>query len=243
MGALGAPVMPPPRLTYFDMRGRAEAIRLVLYLTGTAFEERRITAAEDWASLAPHTPFGLLPLYETDTLELCQSHAILRHLGRENGWLGQDSATDAALDMTQEALAEIQEEVWRFAWVDGWRGRRAAFVAQTLAPALARLAAWLARSGPQAPWFVGNRPTHVDLLAFAVLDEVDAFFPSCLAGEPALAGLHARVVARPPVAAYVASGIRPAVFGIGADGAKLDPRLPERDRAFENPWDIPIAPG
>jgi glutathione S-transferase len=235
--------MPPPRLTYFDMRGRAEAIRLVLHLTGTGFEDRRVTAAKDWADLAPRTPFGLLPLYETDTLELCQSHAILRHLGRESDWLGHDPATDAALDMTQEALAEIQEEVWRFAWVDDWRDRRPAFIAQTLAPALAGLAAWLARSGPEAPWFVGARPTHVDLLAFALLDEVDAFFPASLAGEPVLARLHARVAALDPVAAYLASGTRPAVFGIGVDGAKLDPRLPARDPTFANPWDIPIAAG
>jgi hypothetical protein len=37
-----------PRLTYFDMRGRAEAIRLFLHATRTGFEDTRIVSRDTW---------------------------------------------------------------------------------------------------------------------------------------------------------------------------------------------------
>ena len=67
-------------LIYLDMRGRAEAIRLLLHATATEFEDRRVVSREEWAQLKPTLPFGALPVYELDTLHLCESHAILRHL-------------------------------------------------------------------------------------------------------------------------------------------------------------------
>jgi len=115
------------------------------------------------------------------------------------------------------------------------------FAAETLDPALARLEAWNALT--PGPWFSDPGPSHADLLAFVLLDEIDAFFPDSLAARPGLHDLHARVAVLPAIATYLASETRPPVFGIGVDGAKLDPRLaPDAAIVFENPWDIPLAP-
>ena len=69
------------RLSYFDFRGRAEAIRLFLHATRTAFDDHRVVDAEEWAGLQPTLPFGRLPAFENDGRRLVESHAILRHLG------------------------------------------------------------------------------------------------------------------------------------------------------------------
>ena len=65
--------MERPRLTYFDMRGRAEAIRLLLFATQTEFEDRRVVSRGEWAALEPELPFGVLPIYETPGVLLCES--------------------------------------------------------------------------------------------------------------------------------------------------------------------------
>ena len=57
--------MNPSRLTYFDLRGRAEAIRVLLHATQTEFEDRRVVEADEWGALKPELPFGGLPIFET----------------------------------------------------------------------------------------------------------------------------------------------------------------------------------
>ena len=50
----------PYRLTYFNMRGRAEVIRLLFVLAGVTYDDRRI-GQDEWAALQPSkNPFGYL---------------------------------------------------------------------------------------------------------------------------------------------------------------------------------------
>ncbi|MEO8182392.1 MAG: glutathione S-transferase N-terminal domain-containing protein [Deltaproteobacteria bacterium] len=62
-----------PKLTYFDIRGRAEVIRLILEETGTPYLERRIREQE-WAAIKPTLPFGQVPLDEEGELRIPQSN-------------------------------------------------------------------------------------------------------------------------------------------------------------------------
>ena len=74
-----------PTLSYFELRGRAEASRLLLGDLGVEFIERRITSPEEWAALKLDVPFASLPRYQDDRVDLTQSHAILRYLARAHG--------------------------------------------------------------------------------------------------------------------------------------------------------------
>ncbi len=69
----------PVVLTYFNGRGRAELIRLMLEVTGTPFTERRITRPllqelREKGDLL----FQQLPLLEIEGMKLIQSGAIVR---------------------------------------------------------------------------------------------------------------------------------------------------------------------
>jgi len=64
-----------PLLTYFDVRGRAEVIRLILEETETPYRERRVKV-EEWPALKPTMPFGQMPTYAEGDLFIVQSHAI-----------------------------------------------------------------------------------------------------------------------------------------------------------------------
>ena len=72
---------PSIKLTYFDIEGIAESVRLALILSGTDFEDDRIQFPE-WSALKPTTPFGQLPLMVIDGAPArTQSGGMLRWAG------------------------------------------------------------------------------------------------------------------------------------------------------------------
>src|SRR5574337_1228628 len=124
--------MERPRLTYFDIRGRAEAIRLFLHATRTEFEDARIMSRDDWALLSRTLPFGVLPVYESQEVRLAESHAILRHLGRRLMPARLNERDLAEIDVAQEAIAECQEHLWRFNWSNNYFDRLESYAQETL---------------------------------------------------------------------------------------------------------------
>jgi len=226
-----------PRLLYFEMRGRAEPIRLFLHATRTAFDDHRVVTREQWAELRPTLPFRALPVYESDGSRLCESHAILRHLGRTLAPERRSPSEIAALDVAQEAIAESQEDLWRFNWQVDYYDALESYATSTLDERLGNLERWLLRDGRRSADWMGESFSYVDCLAFGYLDEIDAFFPRVLAKFENLAALRSRVGSRPGIEAYLRSPARPLVFGMGMMGPKVDPRMDaSRDGTFANPW-------
>lgn len=69
------------KLTYFDIEGVAEPIRLALALAGQEYEDDRVSFA-DWQDLKPKTPYGSLPLMIIDDGPVkTESGAMLRWVG------------------------------------------------------------------------------------------------------------------------------------------------------------------
>lgn len=93
------------KLTYFDIEGAAEPIRLALVLSGTPFEDDRVAFSE-WADLKPTTPYGQLPLLTIDDKLHTQSKSMLR-------WVGSTCSktlypTDKLLEI-EEAIGLIED--------------------------------------------------------------------------------------------------------------------------------------
>ena len=230
------------RLVYFQLRGRAEAIRLLLHSLSMEFDDHRVESSEEWTSLKPLLPFGSLPVLESNGSRIAQSHAILRHLGRTLTSVARDESVLRQLDEVQEFVSESQEDLWRFNWSQNYYELLQGYAENTLQARLVRLSNCLSRSGKECSshWF-GPSFSYVDCATFCFLDEVDAFFPSQLSGFPDLTDFHARVASLPKLASYMASGMRPVVFGIGSMGPKVDPRLTfESGATFSSPWADPI---
>merc|ERR1711936_1391862 len=78
---------PKVKLTYFNLRGRAEPSRLLLAYGGIKFEDCRITPGfedpKEWMALKPKTPYGSLPLLEWNGTNVAQSMAIARFIARD----------------------------------------------------------------------------------------------------------------------------------------------------------------
>ena len=77
------------KLTYFNIHGAAEPVRLALVLTGTAFEDERLTF-DAWKFRKSLAKYGQLPIMKITTpggssKELYQSSAMLRWVGANFG--------------------------------------------------------------------------------------------------------------------------------------------------------------
>jgi prostaglandin-H2 D-isomerase / glutathione transferase len=88
------------KLTYFDIEGRGEPVRLALVLAKVPFEDVRVQF-DDWAALKPQTPTGQLPVLQVgeDGPMRTQSLAMLR-------WIG---ATYSTTLYPPDKLYEIEE--------------------------------------------------------------------------------------------------------------------------------------
>jgi len=223
------------------MRGRAEAIRIFMHATHTSFEDHRVTSVDEWRRLKPDLPFGSLPIYEEEDLYVCESHAILRYLGKTLTRGIQDDLHCAELDAIHDAIAETQENLWRFNWEENYYDHLERYAKETLYPRLKNLENSFRRKRIVSLKWLGAEFSHVDCVAFCFLDEIDAFFPRVLADFVVLGELHTRVASLPSVSDYLKSASRPIVFGMGIMGPKVDPRMPIHPGSdFPNPWTRPI---
>jgi glutathione S-transferase len=97
---------PSIKLTYFDIEGVAESVRLALVLSGTPFEDDRI-ASSQWAELKPKTPYGALPVMTIDGgPQRTQSMAQLRYVA--SSFSKTLYPSDKLLDI-EESMGVVQD--------------------------------------------------------------------------------------------------------------------------------------
>ncbi|KAK1948359.1 Glutathione S-transferase 1 [Phytophthora citrophthora] len=101
---------PSLKLTYFDFAGRAESVRLALYVGGVPFEDNRLTR-EEFAALKSSLPLGQVPVLEVDGQVLTQTFAILRYAGRLGGLYPTNSFAALKVDEILHALCEMWEQM------------------------------------------------------------------------------------------------------------------------------------
>jgi len=197
-----------PVITYFDVRGRAEVIRLLLEEVGVQYREQRVGLAQ-WPALKSTLPFGQLPCYEEGPLRIFQSHAIYRYLARKHDLYGRDAAEQVRCDVVQEAFVDAQNDIAGFFWKPDFAVQRAAYEAEQLPQLLNRLQNLLLENRGGEGFWCGEQLSYVDFLAWHFLDYVRAFSPATLQRFALLYAFKLRIETRPRIAAYLASPRRP----------------------------------
>lgn len=199
--------MTKPRysLHYFDVRGRAEPIRLLLAHAGVSFEDCAFQGAE-WPSKKPQMPLGQVPVLvehrETGDVKIPQSMAILRHLARVHGVDGKTEDERLAADVAAETASDLASAFSRLRFSSAWSDAQAKekYAQETLPPHLDRLGVLLG----DRSWAAGNALTYADLCAFEALETHLAHWPNCLAHHPRLTAWMDRVRAQPSLTSYLA---------------------------------------
>uniref|UniRef100_A0A8C6CBI2 Glutathione S-transferase P n=1 Tax=Monodon monoceros TaxID=40151 RepID=A0A8C6CBI2_MONMO len=99
--------MPPYTIVYFPVRGRCEAMRMLLADQDQSWKEEVVTM-ETWPSLKASCLYGQLPKFQDGDLTLYQSNAILRHLGRSLGLYGKDQREAALVDVVNDGVEDLR---------------------------------------------------------------------------------------------------------------------------------------
>ena len=158
---------PKVKLTYFNLRGRAEPTRMLLAYGGIEYEDCRVTPGfvdpTEWMALKPKTPYGSLPLLEWNGECLAQSMAIARFVAKEVGLAGRCNMECAQVDEIVDAVNDL-----------GVAGAQAMFskddekikkfMTETVPNGLTQLEKRLVGRGGQ--YFVGNAFSWADLMLF-----------------------------------------------------------------------------
>jgi len=103
------------KLTYFDLKGRGEPIRLIFAAAGENYDDDRIKF-ENWESVKPTTLWGSLPILHVGDKSLGQSLTICRYLGRKFNLIGANEWEAAKCDEYADAMNDLFLELVKFAY-------------------------------------------------------------------------------------------------------------------------------
>uniref|UniRef100_A0A0B7A527 Glutathione transferase n=1 Tax=Arion vulgaris TaxID=1028688 RepID=A0A0B7A527_9EUPU len=156
------------KLTYLDLDGRGEIIRLVLTFAGKAFKDIRISK-EDWPKFKLTAPLGQVPFVEIDGVVFSQSLAIAQYFAREFNLYGKTNLDGLEIDQISQITADfIQEFAKTFYEQDAVKKAEiSAQVAEKEVPRyIDHFEKLLQKNGGE--YFVGDSYTLADFIAYDV---------------------------------------------------------------------------
>ncbi|XP_023324653.1 glutathione S-transferase 1 [Eurytemora carolleeae] len=201
--------MPAIKLTYFDLRARAEPARLILAQAGAKFEDIRIPAPwddmEGWQKMKPTTPYGQIPLLEVDGEVISESVAIARYCAREFGLAGKTTFESAQADEIVDAVQGAIEKQYVAYLFEKDEARKTdlqkAFNESVLPTLLGNLEKRLCSRG--GDFFVGGALTWADIVTYQFCVELPD--KTVVEKYPKISALVAKVGELPNIKAWVAS--------------------------------------
>ncbi len=198
------------KLTYFDFAGgRAEPARLALHIGGIPFEDYRF-APQDFAEIRKTTPLNQVPTLHINDVQVTQSDAITRYVGKLTGLYPVDEFQALLCDEVMSALEDVNIKIGQTFGMEGddLKTAREVLLKGPLTQYLHWLQNQLVNHGGE--YFADNRLTIADLKAFVVLrwltgGVLDHIPKDWVAAEvPKLAEYMNRIAALPTISQYYA---------------------------------------
>lgn len=194
-------------LLYFPARGRGEQIRLLFACAQVPFKNTGVT---DWMAFKGKMPLGQMPVLIERTGDgetmIPQSGAIVRHLARTFGMYGANEREATMADVLADTVNDVRAKFFPVLFAALY-GTNAADIEKYWANAASTLSVFdrlISQStSPESGWFVGEKPTFADVVAFDLLSEHKVQKPECLDGFPALNAFLDHFAALPGVAEYL----------------------------------------
>jgi len=192
------------KLTYFNLRARAEPIRLLLAYGGVKYEDERIAPVWEesapWEAVKPTTPYGQLPVLNWDGVVIAQSMACARFVAKEIGVAGRTNLERAQVDEIIDCIQDLINKGATLFFAKDEEGQKN-HMAVTIPTAFGQLEKRLEARGGQ--FMVGNSFTFADLHIYGYVNELPD--KSIIDGFPKLKSLTDRVANLPNIKAWVES--------------------------------------
>ncbi|XP_014886462.1 glutathione S-transferase Mu 1-like isoform X3 [Poecilia latipinna] len=195
-------------LAYWDVRGFAGHIRLMLEYTKAKYEEKFYVVGDapgfdksGWFNekFKLGLDFPNLPYLIDGNNKVTQSMAILRYLARKNNLCGDTEEQKIRIDMLEQQCLDLRASFVRMCYVD-LEGLKPDYL-KALPEALKLFSDFLG----QRKWFAGDKITFVDFVMYELLDQHRMFHSSCLDDFKNLKDFLDRFEALEKIAAYMKS--------------------------------------
>ncbi|XP_062332516.1 glutathione S-transferase P-like [Osmerus eperlanus] len=194
--------MPPYTITYFAVRGRGSAAKIMLADQSQQWTDI-VVNFEDWmkGDLKATCVFGQLPKFEDGDLALFQSNAILRHLGRNHGAYGKDAKEASLIDMMNDGVEDLRLKYGRLIYQEYETGKDQYL--KDLPDHLSKFEAVMARN--KTGFLVGDKVSFADYNLFDILLNHLVLCDCCLESFPSLKSFVGKMSARPKIKAFTDS--------------------------------------
>lgn len=191
-------------ITYFNIRGRTEAMRFLLADQGCKWKDDYFSY-QDWldgkVEFKKTTVFGQLPMLTDGDFILFQSNAILRYLGRKHDVYGKNNKEAALIDMANDGLEDMREKFYKCVYTE-WETGKEKYI-EDLPNQLKPFERLLSQNA--SGFLVGSTVSFADYNLLDVLQNLLAFVPDCLNSFPHLKALKENMESRPKLKAYLQS--------------------------------------
>ncbi|XP_004853711.1 glutathione S-transferase Mu 2 [Heterocephalus glaber] len=196
-------------LGYWDIRGLAHAIRLLLEYTDTSYEEKRYTMGDapdydrsQWLNekFKLGLDFPNLPYLIDGTHKLTQSNAIMRYIARKHNLCGETEEEKIRVDILENQLMDTGMQLARLCYNPEFEKLKPEYLDQL--PEMMKL---FSQFLGKLPWFAGNKITFVDFLAYDIIEMNRVFEPTCLDAFPNLKDFISRFEGLKKISAYMKS--------------------------------------
>lgn len=155
---------PSIKLTYFDMKGRAESVRLAFTIGDVEFEDERIAGPEFQERREKGTfPFKSLPAMTVDGETYAESDGLLRYAGKLSGLYPECAKAAMKVDMVVSVLETIISSLFK----SNTSEARSAFVNETIPRYVGAINDMYKKS--DGPYLIGDKLSIADLKVYCTL--------------------------------------------------------------------------
>ncbi|XP_069094449.1 glutathione S-transferase Mu 1-like [Pleurodeles waltl] len=194
---------------YWDIRGLAHPIRLLLEYTGTSYEDKQYVCGpgpdydrSHW--LKEKETLGLafpnLPYLIDGDVKLTQSNAILRYIGRKHNLCGESETEISRVDVLVSQVMDFRLGLANISYNPNFESLKGPYLEQ-LPDKLKRFSQYLG----ERKWFAGEKITIADFLMYDVLDQHRMLEATCLESFPNLKTFMQQFETLEKIAAYMKS--------------------------------------
>jgi len=155
-----------PVLAYWDIRGLAQPIRLLLAYTDTKYEDKYYVCGPApefdktcWFGIKSSLDldFPNLPYYIDGDVKITQSNAIMRYIGRKNNLLGTNEKEMISVDMMENEVGDFRSTFVSLCYNPNFDARRDAYLA-ALPEKLSKFSKYLGENN----WLAGENVSFLN---------------------------------------------------------------------------------
>ncbi len=153
--------------------GRAEPARLALRIGGIAFDDHRFGFAE-FAEVRKTTPLNQVPTLQVDDVQVTQSGAITRYIGKLTGLYPDDAFQALLCDEIMNGVEDVNVKVGTTFGLAGDALKKAR--SELVDGVFQKYQRWLERQldSHGGEFFAGNRLTIADLKVFVLIRSLNS---------------------------------------------------------------------